>query len=260
MVWLVFYSRRHLSFLPPAHLLCAITAALENEVLRNPKPSLVDRSVLDFSADKLVPPDIYVDRAVLRASAGYDNVSEAAGAFRRPKSPVIDPPDSNTEVVAAAKARILELQMEADALEDAYRNYQQRAARSTISNMLPPRPLSPQSASHRPDSSTWKPGSYRSRPFSHSHSHQTNGSHKQPPPQSTSPPRDTRKAVSSAQPRNTFSKGLNRSKSRGPFPEQRPHPLPESLIPSDGGPSVRLHSRETGDSIEGTCQARQKKR
>uniref|UniRef100_A0A671WCM7 OFD1 centriole and centriolar satellite protein n=1 Tax=Sparus aurata TaxID=8175 RepID=A0A671WCM7_SPAAU len=41
--------------------------ALENEVLRNPKPSLVDRSVLELSADKLVPPDIYVDRALLRA-------------------------------------------------------------------------------------------------------------------------------------------------------------------------------------------------
>uniref|UniRef100_A0A3P9MYK0 OFD1 centriole and centriolar satellite protein n=1 Tax=Poecilia reticulata TaxID=8081 RepID=A0A3P9MYK0_POERE len=45
--------------------------ALENEVLRNPKPSLVDRSVLEFSADSLVPPDIYVDRAVLRSRQTY---------------------------------------------------------------------------------------------------------------------------------------------------------------------------------------------
>uniref|UniRef100_A0A3B3VBT8 OFD1 centriole and centriolar satellite protein n=1 Tax=Poecilia latipinna TaxID=48699 RepID=A0A3B3VBT8_9TELE len=45
--------------------------ALENEVLRNPKPSLVDRSVLEFSADSLVPPDIYVDRAVLGSRQTY---------------------------------------------------------------------------------------------------------------------------------------------------------------------------------------------
>ncbi|XP_030907061.1 centriole and centriolar satellite protein OFD1 isoform X3 [Melopsittacus undulatus] len=41
-------------------------AALENEVYRNPKPSLVDRSVLDFTDDRAVPHDIYVDHAFLK--------------------------------------------------------------------------------------------------------------------------------------------------------------------------------------------------
>lgn len=116
--------------------------ALENEVLRNPKPSLVDRSVLEFSADPLVPPDIYMDRAVLRSRVSYDDVCEAGGPLRGHRSLRSDSPDSDVELVAEAKARIQELQKEAESLEEAYRNYQQRAARSIISH----RPLSPQQA------------------------------------------------------------------------------------------------------------------
>ncbi|KAM6934177.1 centriole and centriolar satellite protein ofd1 [Xenentodon cancila] len=118
--------------------------ALENEVLRNPKPSLVDRSVLDLSVDKLVPPDIYMDRALLRARVGYNDVYEAGGPPRGHKSPWKDSSDSDMELVVEAKTRIQELQKEAESLEEAYRNYQQRAVHSTISHMLPPRPLSPQ--------------------------------------------------------------------------------------------------------------------
>ncbi|XP_061579392.1 centriole and centriolar satellite protein ofd1 isoform X2 [Cololabis saira] len=120
--------------------------ALENEVLRNPKPSLVDRSVLQLSADELVPPDIYVDRALLRARGGYSHVYEAGGPSRGHKSPWKDGPDPDMEMVVEAKTRIQELQREAESLEEAYRNYQQRAVHSTISHMLPPRPLSPQQA------------------------------------------------------------------------------------------------------------------
>lgn len=120
--------------------------ALENEVLLNPKPSLVDRSVLGLSADKLVPPDIYVDRALLRGRLGYDDVCEAGGARRGHRSPWGDSLDADTDPVAKAKARIQELQMEADTLEEAYRNYQQRAVHSTVSHMLPQRTRSPQAA------------------------------------------------------------------------------------------------------------------
>lgn len=130
--------------------LCAIqsiTTALENEVLRNPKPSLVDRSVLELSADKLLPPDVYVDRALLRGRVDYDGVCEAGGPSRGHVSLWSDPPpDSDMELVAEAKARIQELQEEAEVLEDAYRSYQQRAVHSSISHMLPPKPLSPQQA------------------------------------------------------------------------------------------------------------------
>ncbi|XP_062420914.1 centriole and centriolar satellite protein ofd1 isoform X3 [Pungitius pungitius] len=128
--------------------------ALENEVLRNPKPSLVDRSILDLSTDKLLPPDIYVDRALLRATVGYDEAREAGGPSRGRKSPWRDSPDSELDLVAEAKARIQELQEEAETLEEAYRNYHQRAVRSTTSPVLAPGRLSPQRArpSHRPGS------------------------------------------------------------------------------------------------------------
>ncbi|KAM4731212.1 centriole and centriolar satellite protein ofd1 [Anableps anableps] len=124
--------------------------ALENEVLRNPKPSLVDRSVLEFSADTLVPPDIYVDTAVLRSRVRYHDVFEAGEPSRGHKSPWSHSPDSDVELVAEAKARIQELQKEAESLEEAYRNYQQRAVHSITSH----RPLSPHQtySSHYPSS------------------------------------------------------------------------------------------------------------
>ncbi|XP_069558786.1 centriole and centriolar satellite protein ofd1 [Brachyistius frenatus] len=161
--------------------------ALENEVLRNPKPSLVDRSVLELSANKLVPPDIYVDRSLLRARVGYNNDCETGGPSQGHKSAWSNSPDSDIELVAEAKARIMELQKEAQTLEEAYRNYQQRAVHSTISHMLPPRPLSPQQKypSHLPDSFLRKQDSH------HLHSHPThrlNISHRPLSPQTIRSP------------------------------------------------------------------------
>lgn len=185
-----------------------IPAALENEVLRNPKPSLVDRSVLELGADKLVPPDIYVDRTLLRARVGYD-VCEIDGNLGVSKSPWSDVPDSDLELVAEAKTRIKELQREAETLEEAYRNYQQRAVRSTISHMLPPRPLSPQQPhpSHFPESPLRKHDPLRS----HSHlAHKPKISHRPLSPQSIqSPSNGTRKTLPSAQSRVTFSEDHN---------------------------------------------------
>ncbi|XP_033984510.1 oral-facial-digital syndrome 1 protein homolog isoform X2 [Trematomus bernacchii] len=206
--------------------------ALENEVLRNPKPSLVDRSVLDLSADTLVPPDIYMDRALLRARVGYDDVCEAGGPFRGHKSPWSDAPDSDMELVAEAKARIQELQKEAETLEEAYRNYQQRAVRSTISHMLPPRPLSPQRAhpSHRPDSPLRKQVS---------HTHSAHKSHRPVSSQTTrtrsSAPYETRNTVPAAQPRVTFTAEKNPPQSTV-FTDHSLHSLTESQFLRDGQP------------------------
>ncbi|XP_029314868.1 centriole and centriolar satellite protein ofd1 isoform X2 [Cottoperca gobio] len=225
--------------------------ALENEVLRNPKPSLVDRSVLELSTDKLVPPDIYVDRALLRARVGYDDVCEAGWPTRGHKSPWSDAPDSDMELVAEAKARIQELQKEAETLEEAYRNYQQRAVRSTISHMLPPRPLSPQRAhpSQHPDSPLRKQASHHS----HTHSsHKSKVSHRPLSPQATrtfsSAPYDTRNIVPPAQLRVTFSEDHNLPQSTV-FPDHSLHSLTESLFlrdehPQDASssPSRRLSS------------------
>ncbi|KAI1899280.1 hypothetical protein AGOR_G00060180 [Albula goreensis] len=127
--------------------------ALENEVLRCPKPSLVDRSVLDLAPDKLVPPDIYVDTAVLRNRA--ENVQYEPGPVSRGRRSMwtrTASPDSDTELVAGAKARIRELEKEAESLEEAYRNYQHRALRAAVSGLQPPQPVSPpqQQPKHRP--------------------------------------------------------------------------------------------------------------
>ncbi|XP_039673299.1 oral-facial-digital syndrome 1 protein homolog isoform X1 [Perca fluviatilis] len=212
--------------------------ALENEVLRNPKPSLVDRSILELNADKLVPPDIYVDRALLRARVGYDDVCEAGGPMRGHKSPWNDSPDSDMELVAEAKARIQELQEEAETLEEAYRNYQQRAVRSTISHMLPPRPLSPQQAhpSHRPDSPLRKQVSH------HSHTHsplKSKVSHRPPSPQTTRTPSyapyDTRNTVPPSQPRVTFLEDHSQPQSTA-FTDHSLHLVTESLFIRDGHP------------------------
>ncbi|KAG9349297.1 hypothetical protein JZ751_027740 [Albula glossodonta] len=134
--------------------------ALENEVLRCPKPSLVDRSVLDLAPDKLVPPDIYIDTAVLRNRA--ENVQYEPGPVSRGRRSMwtrTASPDSDTELVAGAKARIRELEKEAESLEEAYRNYQHRALRAAVSGLQPPQPVSPpqQQPKHRPRTATLGP-------------------------------------------------------------------------------------------------------
>ncbi|XP_067117785.1 centriole and centriolar satellite protein ofd1 isoform X2 [Osmerus mordax] len=80
-------------------------------------------------------------------------------------------PDSDGDLVAGAKARIRVLEKEAETLEEAYRNYQQRAVHAAVSHMLPPRPLSPQRAtvSHRPLSPPRQHIPQLSRPFSPQH-------------------------------------------------------------------------------------------
>ncbi|NWZ95011.1 OFD1 protein, partial [Nesospiza acunhae] len=117
-------------------------AALENEVYRNPKPSLVDRSVLDFlgdrTGDRLVPHDIYVDGAFPRNLLLPDVGTASAVAGPRGASP-----DSDLECIAQARARVKELEKEAEFLEEAYRSYQHRvmlsaAASRTPSMMQPP--------------------------------------------------------------------------------------------------------------------------
>ncbi|KAI4898795.1 hypothetical protein NFI96_026051 [Prochilodus magdalenae] len=118
--------------------------ALENEVLRNPKPSLVDRSVLDLNPDKVVPPDLYVESAFLKATVGYDDEDVCDSGLttrgrRRPPWPHSSPPESGTELVAEALARIRDLEKEAEMLEEAYRSYHQNAVRVPVSHTPPER-------------------------------------------------------------------------------------------------------------------------
>lgn len=204
-------------FPPPVFSLCVVRKllpALENEVMLNPKPSLVDRSILGLSVDKLVPPDIYVDRALLRGRLASDDLCEAGGAVRGHRLPWDDSADLDTDPVAKAKARIQELQVEAETLEEAYRNYQQRAVRSTLGYMLPQRAQSPQAA-HLPRLSGSPLRKHIPGP-SHSRSPQRSKvSHTPLSPQNASAASaavsDVRKGVAATQPRVVFPEGPNQA-------------------------------------------------
>ncbi|XP_060625975.2 centriole and centriolar satellite protein OFD1 isoform X2 [Anolis sagrei] len=118
--------------------------ALENEVYRNPKPSLVDRSVIDLIGDKCVPHDIYVDGTLLKMHPLPDTIGMGNAVspshhhhLQRSSSSL----DSDLEFVANTKARIKELEREAEHLEKAYRNYQHRAIQSSVGPMKTPSSL-----------------------------------------------------------------------------------------------------------------------
>ncbi|XP_062831326.1 centriole and centriolar satellite protein OFD1 [Anolis carolinensis] len=115
--------------------------ALENEVYRNPKPSLIDHSVIDLIGDKLVPHDIYVDGTLLKMRPLPDTIGMGNAVspnhndhIERSSSSL----DSDLEFVANTKARIKELEREAEHLEKAYRNYQHRAIQSSAGPMKTP--------------------------------------------------------------------------------------------------------------------------
>ncbi|NXW61179.1 OFD1 protein, partial [Eurystomus gularis] len=121
-------------------------AALENEVYRNPKPSLVDRSVLDFTSDGIVPHDIYMDSMFLKNQVMTDvmkvNAVPRAGC-RQQLQPRSTSPDSDLECMAQTRARIKELEKEAEYLEEAYRNYQHRVMQDVAANRTPRKVQSP---------------------------------------------------------------------------------------------------------------------
>ncbi|XP_074763089.1 centriole and centriolar satellite protein OFD1 isoform X1 [Athene noctua] len=121
-------------------------AALENEVYRNPKPSLVDRSVLDFTGDRIVPHDIYVDSTFLKNQIMTDGMKVNAVprvGYHQQLQPRSASPDSDLECMAQTRARIKELEKEAEYLEEAYRNYQHRVMQDAAASRTPRKMQSP---------------------------------------------------------------------------------------------------------------------
>lgn len=112
-------------------------AALENEVLRNSKPSL-DHSFL--SPDKLVFSAPSVDRTLLRGRAGFVDVGKGGVPMRASQVRTLDLLDYDIDLVTESKPWLQELQEEAETLEEAYGAYQQRAVHSTIPLIFPTRP------------------------------------------------------------------------------------------------------------------------
>ncbi|KAG8137348.1 hypothetical protein E2320_004603 [Naja naja] len=85
--------------------------ALQNEVYRNPKPSLVDRSVIDLIDDKVVPHDIYIDRAFLKTQPVTSvRMGNPGPSHSNHIAKFNTSPDSDLEFVATTKARIKELE------------------------------------------------------------------------------------------------------------------------------------------------------
>ncbi|XP_004410483.1 PREDICTED: oral-facial-digital syndrome 1 protein [Odobenus rosmarus divergens] len=120
--------------------------ALENEVYRNLKQSLINRSIDGLLNGKMVVPhnrDISGDflknpldqerlMAVTPRIINYPNASTESSS-----------PDSDLEFVANTKARVKELEQEAERLEKAFRNYHRRvsqlpAKRPFAANSQPP--------------------------------------------------------------------------------------------------------------------------
>ncbi|XP_069769206.1 centriole and centriolar satellite protein OFD1-like, partial [Narcine bancroftii] len=111
--------------------------ALENEVYRNPKPSQIDRSTIDFITDRILPPDICLDpglprrRAIFEERFFYPSSSTNVNYSKYIGTPSSSS-DSDQDFVAGAKARIRELEKESENLEEAYRNYQNRVIQSAV--------------------------------------------------------------------------------------------------------------------------------
>lgn len=208
-------------------------AALENEILRNYKPSL-DHSFL--SPDKLVSSATSVtDRTLLRVRAGFVEVGEGGVPMREKQALRGDLPDYNMDPVAEAKARLQELQEEAETLEEAYRAYQQRAVHSTIPLTFPTRPLP---SSTHPLHHTIK------KKVSHTHfPHKPKSSHVaeplQPAATFSSALYDTAATVQTGQPRVTLEDltELQTAVFNGYSAQILPEPLQQSVQPPQEGSS-----------------------
>ncbi|XP_040490265.1 oral-facial-digital syndrome 1 protein isoform X4 [Ursus maritimus] len=113
--------------------------AVENEVYRNLKQSLIDLSASGLLSDKVVVPrdgcvngdflknplDRETLMAVLPRITGHPNARMESSS-----------PDSDLEFVANTKARVKELEQEAERLEKAFRNYHRRVSQLPAKSLL----------------------------------------------------------------------------------------------------------------------------
>ncbi|XP_069896956.1 centriole and centriolar satellite protein OFD1 isoform X3 [Dipodomys merriami] len=118
--------------------------ALENEVYRNPKQSVMNHPVNDSTP----PPNGDIGTSFLFRP--FEHGKALANALMGkligypPSGKESSSPDSDNEFVVNTKARVRELEQEAERLEDAYRNYRRRTAVNIPGS--PPSPAkSPQS-------------------------------------------------------------------------------------------------------------------
>ncbi|XP_065772288.1 centriole and centriolar satellite protein OFD1 isoform X2 [Muntiacus reevesi] len=119
--------------------------ALENEVYRNPKHCLLNRSISGLST-RVVPRDGNISGDFLKNSLRQEEVTAGPVVPRIPKYPNASAegssPDSELEFVASTKVRVRELEEEAERLEKAFQSYHQRVsqcpAKSRLAARSPP--------------------------------------------------------------------------------------------------------------------------
>ncbi|XP_037668644.1 oral-facial-digital syndrome 1 protein-like [Choloepus didactylus] len=119
--------------------------ALENEVYRHPKPSLFDRSISGLIGGRTVPHDGDFGGDFLKNPLAQEKVRAVTVIPRTTSYPHPETgcssPDSDLEFVANTKARVKELEQEAEHLENAFRNYCRRVLQNTAG--IPPPVKSP---------------------------------------------------------------------------------------------------------------------
>ncbi|KAM9180193.1 centriole and centriolar satellite protein OFD1 isoform 2-T2 [Dugong dugon] len=115
--------------------------ALQNEVYRNPKPSLMDRSITGFRSGRMVPHDGDISGDFLKNPVEQDKALAVAVTPRVTSPPDAGmesiSPDSDLEFVANTKARVKELEQEAERLEKAFRNYHRRVTQNPATSPPP---------------------------------------------------------------------------------------------------------------------------
>lgn len=116
--------------------------ALENEVFRNPKQYLTLHSPSGLVTGKMPPNldtcgdflNIALEQNTVIAGAAISSIPAYANAAMEASSP-----DSDVEFVASTKAKIRELEQEAEVLEKAFRNYHQRVTQKPTMSLQPPK-------------------------------------------------------------------------------------------------------------------------
>ncbi|ELV09181.1 Oral-facial-digital syndrome 1 protein [Tupaia chinensis] len=114
---------------------------LENEVYRNPKLSLIDRSVSGLVSGQVMPHDGDIHGNFLNSPFEQGKVMASAVAPRITSYARAETegslPSSDLELVASTKARVRELEQEAECLEKAFRNYHRRMIQNPSRSLLP---------------------------------------------------------------------------------------------------------------------------
>ncbi|KAK2108620.1 oxidative DNA demethylase [Saguinus oedipus] len=115
--------------------------ALENEVCCNPKQSVIDRFVNGLINGNTVPRSGEISGDFLNNPFKQEKVLAGVAESRITNYPNAgvegSSPDSDLEFIANAKARVKELQQEAEHLEIAFRSYHERAIKNSAKSPLP---------------------------------------------------------------------------------------------------------------------------